>query len=294
MSRTKINKVYVVGTMAEVKTQVRTSDSGKTYINGSIVVKTTVNGVENLVELKVLAFEKKTDGTDNKQFASYKLLDGMLGKKVRVSGRLQEGTMINQSGEIIHFNEIYANFVNAAKAEDVECSTFEYSGFVVKPLYERKNKDDELLGYRIEVAQANYNDTAMSVLKFDVDKDDTNIAQAIEANYETGATVKFNGNLIYTSRTETKTEQVAFGDPIVKNITISDKSYRITGGDAPFEEDGPDTYTVDEIKKFVADYKAADAERLAKEKEKATAPAAAPTNSGAAGMAKLTRPSSLI
>ena len=134
----------------------------------------------------------------------------------------------------------------------------------------------------------------MSVLKFDVDKDDTNIAQAIEANYETGATVKFNGNLIYTSRTETKTEQVAFGDPIVKNITISDKAYRITGGDAPFEEDGPDTYTVDEIKKFVADYKAADAERLAKEKEKATAPAAAPANSGAAGMAKLTRPSSLI
>jgi aspartyl-tRNA(Asn)/glutamyl-tRNA(Gln) amidotransferase subunit B len=51
MSRTKINKVYVVGTIAEVKTQVRTSDSGKTYINGSIVVKTTVNGVENLVEL---------------------------------------------------------------------------------------------------------------------------------------------------------------------------------------------------------------------------------------------------
>jgi hypothetical protein len=132
----------------------------------------------------------------------------------------------------------------------------------------------------------------MSVLKFDVDKDDTNIAQAIEANYETGATVKFNGNLIYTSRTETKTEQVAFGDPIVKNITISDKSYRITGGDAPFEEDGPDTYTVDEIKKFVADYKAADAERLAKEKEKSTAAPAA--NSGAAGMAKMTRPSSLI
>jgi hypothetical protein len=99
-----------------------------------------VNGVENLVELKILAFEKKTDGTANKQFASYKTLDGMLGKKVRVSGRLQEGSMINQSGELIHFNEIYANFVNLGKAEDVECSTFEYSGFVVKPLYERKKQ----------------------------------------------------------------------------------------------------------------------------------------------------------
>ena len=61
MSRTKINKVYVVGTIAEVKTQVRTSDSGKTYINGSIVVKTTVNGVENLVEQISKDKEKATE-----------------------------------------------------------------------------------------------------------------------------------------------------------------------------------------------------------------------------------------
>ena len=51
-------------------------------------------------------------------------------------------------------------------------------------------------------------------------------------------------------------------------------------------------YIVDEIKKFVADYKAADAERLSKEKEKVTE-AEAPST-GAAAMAKMTRPSSLI
>ena len=293
MSKTKINKVYVVGTMAEDKTQVRTSESGKTYLSGSIIVKTNVGGSESLVELKVLAFEKKTDGTVNKQFATLKSVSGMLGKKIRVSGRLQEGSMINSNGDVIHFNEIFASFINPAKADDVECSTFEYSGFVVKPLYERKNKDDELLGYRIEVAQANYNDTAMQVLRFDVDKEDVNIAQAVEANYTTGATVKFNGNLIYTSRTEKKTESVAFGEPVVKTITFSDKSYRITGGDEPFEEDGPETYTNDEIKKFVADYKAADAERIANAKAKAEGNDEAP-NASAAAMAKMTRPASLI
>lgn len=293
MSRTKINKVYVVGTITEDKTQVRTSGSGKTYINGSIVVKTVgADNVENLVELKILAFEKNKDGSANKQFLSYKGIAGMLGKKVRISGDLRDGSMVNQSGEIVHFNEIYARFINPAKAEDADCSTFEYSGFVVKPLYERKNKDDELLGYRIEVAQANYNDTAMQVLKFDVDKDDVNIAQAIEANYLTGSTVKFNGTLIYTSRTETKTEAVAFGDPIVKTVTYSDKVYRITGGDEPFEEEGPETYTMDEIKKFVADYKAADAAKLENEKSK-TEEDAQPTD-GAAAMAKMSRVQSLI
>lgn len=289
MSRTKINKVYVVGTLEEVKTQLRTSDSGKNYINGSIVIKTNIKGEDSLVELKVLAFERKQDGTANKQYEAYKNLESKLHRKVRVSGRLQEGAMINGNGDIIHFNEVYASFVNDAKAEDVECSTFEYSGFVVKPLYEVRNKEDEVVGYRIEVAQANYNDTAMMVLKFDVHKDDITIAQAIEANYETGKTVKFNGVLIYNTTTEKKVEEVAFGEPVVKDITKSIKLYRITGGDEPFEEDGADTYTHDEIAKYVADYKAADKERLEKAKESAE-----PANSGAAAVNKMTRPASLI
>jgi hypothetical protein len=290
MSRTKINKVYVVGNLEEVKTTIRTSDSGKTYINGSIVIKTLVKNAETVVEMKILAFEKKVDGGINKQYDAFTKLEGMLHKKVKVSGRLQEGSMVNAQGEIVHFNEVYASFVNLAKTEDVECSTFEYSGFVVRPLYELKNKNDELLGYRFEVAQANYNDSAMQVLKFDVDKDDINIANAIDGNYTSGTTVKFGGSISYLTKTETKIEEVAFGDPIPKTLTTTIKTYRVTCGDQPFEEGGPETYTKEEITKFIADYKTADAERLAKAKEGTDTA----TNAGAAAVNKLTRPASLI
>lgn len=290
-ARAKVNKVYVVGTVQEVNTNIRTSNDGRDYINGKVVVKTVVNDVESLIEMKVLAFAKTKSGDDNKVYQSYTKLDGYLGKRVKISGEFREGSMINQtSGGVNHFNEIYLKFVNPAKVDDMDCATFEYSGFVVKGLYERKDKEDALLGYRIEVGQANYNDTSMQVIRFDVHKDDLNIANVIESNYLVGSTVSFNGNITYISRKETKTEEVAFGDPVVKTFVVSDKTFRITGGNEPYGDEDPATYTQAEIKKFVEAYKAADAERIARA---STAEEESATPQGQA-VSKITRASSLI
>lgn len=291
--KTKINKVYVVGTVQEVNTNIRSTSDGRNYINGKVVIKTIVNDVESLVEMKVLAFEKTKSGEDNKVYINYTKLDGQLGKRVKVSGEFREGSMIDQSnGGVRHFNEIYLKFINPAKADDADCATFEYSGFVVKPLYERKNKEDELLGYRIEVGQANYNNTAMQVIRFDVNKNDLNIAQAIEANYVTGSTVSFSGNITYVSRTEVKTEEVAFGDPITKTFVVSDKNFRITGGNEPFDEEDPAAYSMEEIKKYVEAYKAADVERV--EKNSIDSSSAEPVSTATNPMSKMIRKSSLI
>lgn len=296
MSKAKINKVYIVGEVEEVATEIRTTNDGRTYINGKIVVKSIVNGTENLIDVKVLAFEKTKSGETNRLYTNYTKLDSFLHKKVTISGELRDGSMVNNQGNLIHFNEIYLRFINPAKSDAVDTATFEYSGFVVKALYERKNKDDELLGYRIEVAQANYNDTAMSVLRFDVDKQDVNIAQAIEANYETQTTVSFSGVINYISISETRTEEVAFGAATPKTFVRSEKVFRITGGKEPYGEDDPAAYTAEEIQKFVADYKAADADRLEKAKngsDTETATTAAP-NAAAAAMQSKIRPNSLI
>ena len=286
MAKTKINKVYVVGTIQEVNTTVRQSN-GRDYINGKIVVKVDNGMGENLVEMKVLSFAKNKDGGDNKMFQTYVKLDGMQGKKVKLTGEFRDGSMINQTdGKVRHFNEIYLKFVNPARADEPDCATFEYSGFVVKGIYERKNKEDELLGYRIEVAQANYNDTNMQVIRFDIAKDDINIAQAIEASYEVGSTVSFSGAISYQTHTEQKVQEMAFGDPVVKTYVVSDKMFRITSGTETFDADNPATYTREEIKSLVEAYKQADVDRLTQ----TTAAEAAPATS----MSKLTRTSSLI
>lgn len=291
MERMKINKVYVVGTVQEVNTNIRTAANGRDYINGKVIVKSTINDVDSLIEMKILAFAKNKNGEDNKIYQSYTKLDSFLGKRVRVAAELREGSMVNQStGGVNHYNEIYLKFINPARTDDIDCATFEYGGFVVKALYERKNKEDELLGYRIEVGQANYNDTSMQVIRFDVNKDDLNIANIIESNYVIGSTVSFSGNITYVSRTETRTEEVAFGDPIIKTFVVSEKTFRITGGNEPYGDEDPATYTEEEIKKLVEAYKSADAERVAKESVSNEEPV---TPQGQA-VSKLTRASSLI
>ncbi len=294
MSRAKVNKVYIVGEVVEVSTEVRATNDGRGYINGKIVVKSVLNGVENLIDVKVLAFEKTKSGETNRLYTNYTKLDGFLNKRVAVTAELRDGSMVQQaSGQLLHFNEIYLRFINPAKADMVDTATFEFSGFVVKPLYERKNKDDELIGYRLEVAQANFNDTNISVIRFDVDKQDVNIAQAIEANYEAGTTVSFSGVINYISTAETRVEEVAFGEATPKTYIRSEKVFRITGGKEPYGDEDPLAYPMDEIKKFVADYKTADAERLEKAKS-ATEDSTPAPSTGAAAMQSRIRPSSLI
>ena len=166
--RNKINKVFIVGTIEEVSTQVRATSDGRNFIGGKIVIKTVINDVENLIDCKVLAFEKTKTGDISKLFTSYKMLDGMLHKRVRVTAELAENYMPKQDGTLNKYNEVRLKFVSPAKSEDADTATFEFNGFVVKSLYERKNKNDEVYGYRLEVAQANYNDSNVQVIRFDV------------------------------------------------------------------------------------------------------------------------------
>lgn len=291
MERTRINKVEVVGTLTEVDTQIRATSDGRNYISGKIVVKTIQNDIESLIEMRIMAFEKTKTGEISKLFTTYSGLSSLLFKRVKVQGELREDSFVGQDGILHKYNSIYVKFVNNARDTDLDCATFEYSGFVTKSIYERRNKEDELLGYKLEVAQANYNSTNIQVLRFDIDAQDVNIQSAIDTYYTVGSTVMFSGIISYITSVETKIEEQAFGDPVVRTFTRSEKSYRITGGREAFGEEDPDTYSSEEISSLVAAYKAADADRIARAKMTAEAPADSAKTM--AGMTK-TRVTSLI
>ena len=286
----KKNEVFIIGELVDVKTDVRTDTKGKTYIGGKVSIKVIVNNVENIIDVSVYANEKTKEGADSKMYKSYLTLDSLLGKRVRVTGTLGEGSIVDPStGDVRHFNQINAKFINAAYSTDVEDkATFEYSGFVVRPIYERKDKEDNLLGYRIEVAQANWNDTNCLVVRFDIDKDDTQKAAVIEANYIAGATVEFSGNLGAVSTIETKTIEADFGDPITKTFAKTDKTYSIVSGNLPLAADDEKAYNDTIIKTLIAAYKQADVERVEKARNSANAEAPA-ENSAAAAMSAITR-----
>lgn len=285
----KKNDVFIVGTLVNVKTDVRTSD-GKNYISGKISVKVVLNGVENIIDASIFAYEKTKEGADSKMFKTYAGLESMLNKRVRVTGSLGEGAIVDQStGDVRHFNQINARFINPAYTTDTEDkATFEYSGFVTKSLFERKDKEDNLLGYRIEVAQANWNDDNCIVVRFDVDKDDIRKAETISAHYLPGATVEFQGVLTSVTTMETKTVEADFGEPIVKVFPKTEKAYTIVSGNLPLDENDENAYSEAFKRQLVAAYKQADVDRVEKARNSATTDST-PVNPAAAAMGAITR-----
>ena len=283
----RTNKVIIVGTVAEVDTNERTTADGRKYVNGKVVIKSVIQDKENLFDVKVLAFEKTSTGAVSSLYSSYVSLPSMLGKRIRVTGDLREGSFVTPDGQLRQFNEIYGRFFNVVRADEADCANFEYSGFVVKSIYKRTNRDEEIIGYRLDVAQANYSGTNMQVVRFDIDKNDMHIVQAIESAYEVGQTVKFNGVISHISRIETREEQVSFGEPVVKQFVTTEKVYRITSGNEPFSEDDPTYYPQEVITSLVAEYKKSNAARI--EEAKKAAEPAQPDND----IARMTRTSGL-
>lgn len=292
---TKKNDVFIIGTLVDVKTDVRTSSDNKTYISGKVSTKVIVNGVENIIDASIFAYEKTKEGAESKMYKAYLALDGMIGQRVRITGSLGEGSIVDEStGDVRHFNQINARFINKAYTTDTEDkATFDYSGFVTRELYERKDKEDNLLGYRIEVAQANYNDTNCIVVRFDVDKNDIKKADTIATHYLAGSTVEFQGTLGAVTTMETKTVEADFGDPIVKTFAKTEKTYMIVSGNLPLAEDDENAYSANDKKTLVAAYKQTDTERVEKARS-SVATETSSANPAAAAMGALTRRSSLI
>ena len=154
-----------------------------------------------------------------------------------------------------------------------------------------RDKEDNLLGYRIEVAQANWDDTNCIVVRFDVDKDDTQKAAVIESNYLVQSTVEFSGTLSAISTIETKTVEADFGEPITKTFAKTEKTYSIVSGNLPLAPDAEGAYNDSIVKTLVAAYKQADVERVEAKRNQAAAEAIAstPDNAAAAAMNSVIR-----
>lgn len=277
MERT--NKIYVVGTLTQVKDTRSGDKDGIPWIAGTAVVAGADN---NEFEFKFYAAEQTQSGKENSRFANYAGLEDRVGERVKVNGEIRGRVWYNVAqGQVINFNELSAGFFNTPKPTEEDTATFEYSGFVTKPLHERYNRDEELIGYEIEIGQANYRGDNMQIVRFFVDKSNPQNVSAIERSYAKGATVSINGEIHYEVTMEEKIEEVAFGDPIVKTYQNTRKFFEITGGKQPIIEDGM-AYTPAQVAELQNAYNSylEEAEKTAR--DRVDSGAASPSNQPAA------------
>lgn len=248
MERT--NKIFIIGTLIDVRDVREGEKDGKKWLAGTAIVSSG----KSEIELKYFSSEKTKDGNPNKRYANYASLPSKIGTRVRVNGELSGRVFYNSAqGQLVNFNEVTAGFFNDARPGDEDTATFEFGGFVTRPLYERLNKEEKLVAYEFELGQANYNGDGMQIVKFTVDKNSDKIANAIRSAYLKGTTVQISGTINYIVTIVEKTEEVAFGDPITKTFQSTLKTFNVTGGKQPIIDDS--AYTAAQINKLEAAYR---------------------------------------
>lgn len=286
------NNVYLVGELVEIKDfKEGFYGDNLNYVSATVVIKSIVNDQELLTEARTFINELKKDGTPNKNYSVIKNIQNMLNKRVVISGATLKGERFwsTKTNQLVNSVRVNFNLIRLASSRDNEDTvTFEFGGFVTRPLQEVVDENNVVKYYQITLGQANFKEDNMFEVSFTVDADNEKAARAIENMYEAGATVEISGVCRTIVNVVEKTTEVAFGDPIVKKYNNVDRKFVITSGSEVITGEGE--YTADVIDRLVAAYKAEGKEIQSKASNAATdssvsnAPKPRSKNSSLAGL----------
>ena len=302
MLESKENSVKIEGILSEIDLEAGSYiKDGKTVekIGGSVKVRVTqtLNGQETELDIPVFMFANKmtNKGTPNPAYASiervmneYKSIAAVgidAADRVRITGaQIRMNEYYGQNGNLNSYPRINASFVT--KITDMSKyapeATFSAIFAIGNMGYEHDKDGVEIENrYKIRGIMPQYGG---SVDVIDFFATTPNVIDAVSSYWEQGDTVKVNGKLNFTSKTEETVVQVDFGEPRIERKTISVSELVITGGSqTPLE--GDFAFDMDEIKTALEARQARLAEM--KEKAKAKETKAAPKSTGKKSMTDL-------
>ena len=285
------NECNIVGILNELDIVEGKTSDGKDYIRGTATIRVDqeVKGkqVENLVSVFMIGNRLKSDGSLNPiydKIASYReSLTSVAAaetiaqaSRVSVSGKtanLVENMWVDKRTGVVRTGfQISSNFINLARESDEDVAKFEVTGVVLGMRPEQNKEGEEtgrlivnigLVGYagRVNVIEAIAEDNAKSF---------------IEDNWNKSDTVTVAGIINMTQKVITYTEEVGFGEPIVRHRTESCRELLITAG----SREGADedhAYDEDDIKAALKERQAKKEALLNKSKSKSK-PAAKSTS----------------
>ena len=275
------NNVKIEGILSEIDLETSTyqnKTTGKTMesIGGQIKVRVeqVINGENVILEIPVHLFANKftTKGTPNPAYASIEKVknefvsiaatDIERADRVRITGaNIRMNEYYNKNEQLVSFPRITASFINKISALEMKPeATFSTTFCIGSMGYETDSDGVENPNrYKVRAILPQYGGNVDVVDFFAVSP---NTIDGVTSMWNQGDTVNAVGKLNFTSTTEERKVEVAFGEPRVEKRTISVSEFIITGGTPPMEGD----YAIDADE--VATALQARQARLAESKEK--------------------------
>ena len=298
MLESKENSVKIEGILSEIDLEAGSYvKDGKTIekIGGSIKVRVTqvLNGKEIELDIPVFMFSNKltNKGTPNPAYTSiervmneYKSIAAVgidAADRVRITGaNIRMNEYYGQTGSLNSYPRINASFVTKITDLTKYAPEASFSAiFAIGSMGYETDKDGVEIQdrYKIRGIMPQYGG---SVDVIDFYATNPNVIDAVSSYWEQGDTVKINGKLNFSSKTEETVVQVDFGEPRVERKTVSVSELIITGGSqTPLE--GDFAFDMDEIQTALEARQArlAELKAKAKAKENKAAPKSAPKKS---------------
>jgi hypothetical protein len=239
-----VGKLVNTRGLDEVK---RANRDGSEFVSGSVTVDI---GKGELLEVDVYSKKLTKDGQPSKLFTRYLELPEEVGSKIKIGGaEFTENRFWGRNDQIASVNKVSGRFFNVARDTDESQATFTFNGYVVKPIYERLDREGNLLYYEILMAQPNWNSTKPMYVKFAIDKDSTAIINVLEARAPKGATIELKG--VVTIETETRVVEqdieTSFGEVPTEKYVNTYVKYTVTGGSTIPDPNSELVYRPDEI-----------------------------------------------
>ena len=297
MLESKENSVKIEGILSEVDLETGSYvKDGKTVekIGGSIKVRVTqmLNGVETELDIPVYMFANKltNKGTPNPAYASiervmneYKSIAAVgidAADRVRITGaNIRMNEYYGQGDKLNSYPRVNASFVTKITDMSKFAPEATFSAiFAIGNMGYETDKDGVQIPDRFKI-RGIMPQYGGSVDVIDFFATSPNVIDAVSSYWEQGDTVKINGKLNFSSKTEETVVQVDFGEPRIERKTVSVSELIITGGSqTPLE--GDFAFDMDEIQSALEARQARLAELKAKQKAKEKgAPKSAPKKS---------------
>lgn len=214
-------------------------------VNGMIKIRVNqkINNVDTELEIPVHMFasEYTNSGAKNPAFESIEKImneyvsiaasDIEHADRVRISrGQITMNEYYGQNGSLVSFPRITASFVTKIKKEECKPeASFTVVFMVGSKAFETDKDGVETNRYKIIGMIPQYGGKIDVVPFYAINP---GVIDGVSNYWNEGDTVKAAGKLNFTSKTETKTVEVDFGEPTEQTRTISVSELIITGGSA--------------------------------------------------------------
>lgn len=274
------NIVKIEGILSEVDLKYSTFTKNNVEVKGvggsiKVRVDTVINGVETQLEIPVHMFASQLtkNGTANPAYESIERImneyvsiaasDIDRADRIRITrGQIGMNEYYGQNGNLVSFPRITASFVTKiSKADCKPDATFNVTFVVGAKKYEVDRDGVETDRYSV-IGMIPQFGGKIDVVPFIAIN--PGVIDGVSNYWTEGDTVRATGKLNFTSKTETFTQAVDFGDPVESTRTISVSELVITGGSST-PLDGEFAISEADVNAALTERK----ERLAALKEKA-------------------------